>query len=136
MIGFLVYSIKLRLIKRNPKLKKQLLLDEKLRNKMSHIVRFKQFFYQFFMWFCMFNLTYFVTCTVLFFKQGTITHISSLALLATQAAIFVYMILKFVCNPYNFKYFWNSFKVRRLAMNHYLVYILLISSSVVLLGIM
>ena len=77
--------------------------------KINNIVRFKQFFYQFFMWICIFNLTYFVACSIIFFKLGTITNTISLAIFSTKAIFFIYMIVKFICQLYNFKYFWNSF---------------------------
>lgn len=83
----------------------------------------------------MFNLTYFVACFVIFFKYGNKTDIASLVIISIKSAMFIYMILKFICTPYNFKYFWNSFKLRKLAMNHYVIYAFLIISSVGLLGI-
>ena len=101
---------------------------------MENIVRLKQVFYQFFMWSCMFNLTYFVACSVLFFKIGTKSNPLSLLLFSIQAGILIYLIIKFIFHPYNFKYFWNSFYPKKQAMNHYLIYISVIILSVISLG--
>ena len=102
---------------------------------MKSIIRFKQFFYQFFMYFCLFNLTYFVTCSVLFLKMGEKTNSPSLVILSIKSLLFIYCVIKFICNPYNFKYFWNSFNPSPLAMKHYLIYIFVIISSVSLLSL-
>lgn len=102
---------------------------------MKNVIRFKQIFYQLFMWICMFNLTYFVACSVIFFKYGNTTDTLSLVLFSLKGGIFIYMVFKFLYTPYNFKYFWNSFKNRKLAMNHYLIYTLVIIFSVILLGV-
>lgn len=122
------------MFKKTPNLRRLILKDKKLEENMKHIVRFKQVFYQIFMYFCMFNLTYFVSCSVIFMKFGTKSDPISIVILSLKSIIFVYMVIKFTFYPYNFKYFFNSFQPNSFMTKHYLLYIIVIITSVGLLA--
>lgn len=78
-------------------------------------------------------LVYFSACASLFFKLGSMSNIPSLLLLVGNVAILLFAWVHFFRDPYAFGYFRFSFRPKRLAMNHYYVYISVLVCSVVLL---
>lgn len=85
------------------------------------------------MYVCMFNLTYFVSMSYLFFKIGSASNILSLILFSIGILIMLATFLKFAIDPYLFGYFRFSFNIKSLAMQHYFLIILMTITSIILL---
>lgn len=81
------------------------------------------------------NFVYFVSCSVIFFKFGLITHIPSLITFSIQGLLTVFTFVRFYIDPVIFGYFRFSFNTNRLAMNHYFFHIINMILIVVLLSL-
>lgn len=62
------------------------------------------------MYFILFNLNYFIMCTVLYFKKGNITNIPNIIIFSLCAILFLFMYIKFVIDPDSFGYLRYSFR--------------------------
>ncbi len=81
----------------------------------------------------MINLLYFTLCSAMFFKHGQLSNIPSLVIFGVQTILLCFTFVKFGFDPYPFGYFRFSFRPQTLAMEHYLIKILILIMTVLLI---
>ena len=79
---------------------------------------------------CVFNLTYLITCSVVFYKQGDLTDVASQVICGLSLLVTLLTLIAFALKPTFFLRFRFSFKRETRAFIHYFFHIVAITLSI------